>query len=294
VAVAERFAHAGIPTILLKGPTLAKWLYDVADPRFYTDADVLVPASEMARAEEILVSLGFVCPHELPHDKPSHAHEWIRLADRAAIDLHRSLVGAGAPPGKVWDVLSGRTIPEDIAGYPVTCLDLEARALNVVLHAAAHGPANGKPIEDLRRVLQMLAPERWNIVGDLAQQLDALPAFALGLQLCEDGAEVAVRLSLREPPSVDAILRSSSAPPTSLGIDWLVRLPGWSKKATFLYHKFFPPREYMLARHPVARRGRLGLVRAYLWRPLWQLKKFGPALRGYVRARRAARRLDTP
>jgi hypothetical protein len=48
----------GVPAILLKGPSVARWLYP-AGGRAYADSDLLVPASEFSRAEKVLRSLGF-------------------------------------------------------------------------------------------------------------------------------------------------------------------------------------------------------------------------------------------
>src|SRR5580700_11186524 len=48
----------GIPSILLKGPSIARWLYP-AGGRSYADTDLLVPARELSRAETVLRSLGF-------------------------------------------------------------------------------------------------------------------------------------------------------------------------------------------------------------------------------------------
>src|SRR5256885_253004 len=49
-----------IPSILLKGRGLAELLYQDRTPRFYSDADLLIPATSVPRAEELLRSLGFV------------------------------------------------------------------------------------------------------------------------------------------------------------------------------------------------------------------------------------------
>src|ERR687893_43534 len=54
---ALRAAH--VPTILLKGPSVAEWLYHQGPGRSYLDTDVLVAPPALADAERVLAELGF-------------------------------------------------------------------------------------------------------------------------------------------------------------------------------------------------------------------------------------------
>ena len=277
---------AGVPSILLKGPSLVRWLYSDGAARPYIDGDVLVPLGSIERAEAVLRRLGFVhLPlDDLPYDKPWHGHAWVRPHDDASIDLHRTVIGAGAPPSRVWKVLSEHVQAEEVAGVEVKMLTTEARALLVALHAAQNGPGIPKSMEDLRRALRVVTFEEWQAVCDIAERIDALPALAAGLSLDPQGARLAASLQLPASLPIETILRASSARSVSLGLAWLIRLRG-PDRLRFLFHKIFPPVPFMRSWSPLAATGWAGLLIAYLWRPLWLLVHLFPALRDYLRAK---------
>ena len=286
-------ADAGVPSIVLKGPSIARWLYSDGAARPYIDGDVLVPMESVERAEAVLLRLGFVhLPlDDLPYDKPWHGHAWARPHDDASIDLHRTLIGAGAPPPRVWEVLSQHVQVEEVAGVEVSMLTTEGRALLVALHAAQNGPSNPKSLEDLRRALQVVTGEGWKAAYDIAERIDALPALAAGLSLHPQGVQLAASLGLPAVLPIETILRASSARSVSLGLAWLFRLRG-RDRLRFLYHKAFPPISFMRSWSPLAATGWAGLAVAYLWRPLWLLGHLFPALRDYLRAKQLTSRAE--
>src|SRR4051812_2992968 len=91
--------EAGVRSILLKGPALARWLYADGSPRTYFDCDLLVAVDDFAFAEATLQELGFEQGAD-DQDLPGWqlpAYEW-RQPSGAKIDLHRTLTGVGATP----------------------------------------------------------------------------------------------------------------------------------------------------------------------------------------------------
>jgi len=56
--VAVAMVAAGIAYVVLKGPSIARWLYPT-NGRTYCDTDLLVPPAEFERAGAVLRSLGF-------------------------------------------------------------------------------------------------------------------------------------------------------------------------------------------------------------------------------------------
>jgi hypothetical protein len=289
-AVVSALRGAGIESILLRGPAIARWLYDDESARPYVDTDLLVRYGDVEVAERTLAGLGFsdhTVEGVLAHDRPTHAHTWLRARDAAAVDLHYTLVGARREPQHLWEALATETEPIVVLGTPVDVLKPPGRALVVALHAAQHGVGAGKPLDDLARAVQRVPEQIWEAAGRLAARLDATPAFATGLRLLPQGCEVASRLELPVDRSTETILRASSPPPMALGFDWLAAMPGLGAKARLVATKIVPDAAFMRAWSPLARRGRAGLVAAYGWRLVWLVWHAGPGLRAWRRARKA-------
>lgn len=280
VKVLER---AGLRSILLKGPALARWLYDDASDRHYNDIDLLVEAARFPDAERALAAAGFRFA-----DHGEHAHAWIR-DDGASVDLHYTFSGARASPDLVWGVLAKRTEPLGVSGGTLEALDAPGRALIVALHAAHHGIRANKPYTDLARALERVNLRTWEEALELAERLEALPSFAAGLRLAPEGARLAEALGLEDYRSRELAFRAAGPPPTAEGYLRLARAKGLRGKAELLAHELVPPPVFMRAAYPIARRGRAGLVAAYAWRPLFLLKHLVPSLRAWRRARRGAR-----
>lgn len=283
-----------VPSRLLKGAALAAWLYDGAD-RTYVDVDLLVAPRDLERAEKVLTQLGFSPADGATGrtDRPRHARVWEREGDAAVVDLHTNLAGVGIAPQEAWDVLAAASDEIVVDGEAVETLDVPARALHVVLHAAQHGARSPQALADLERALDRLLLETWRESEALARQLDALPAFVAGLSLATEGEAVARRLELSRVSSVEADLRvgvaREEALGSALGFEWLAGSRGLRERTAFVASKVVPPSAWMRRRSALARRGYGGLVAAYVLR----LGRLAPhAVAGFVawrRARRAAR-----
>lgn len=291
VAVALR--EAGVHSLLLKGRTFARWLYAEGEHREYGDADLLVRPDQLSRGESVLAGLGFekqLDSADLPR-QTLHSHTWVRPSDRAAVDLHWTLVGVGISADDLWRELARRTDTEAVAGRDLECLDTVARALNVALHAAQHGVRDSKPVEDLRRALARCDERTWVDAAALAQRLEATSAFGAGLRLLPLGAVLADRLGV--PPNGSVMVALLAEHPTLdlvMGMQSLLETKGARAKAEVLRRALCPSRPFMRAAFPRARRSRTGLLLAYLWRPVWLLARVPGALVGLRRARRAVRR----
>lgn len=280
--VASRLRDAGIRMILLKGPALAAWLYADGTARVYGDVDLLVDTGKVARAERELRAMGFR-PGQPGWRGVSRA--WERATDAGCVDLHTSLFGAEAEPEQVWRALSATTGSLRVAGVEVETLTRPALMVHVALHAAQHGAEGGKPLRDLERALAIASEREWSDAARLAGRLDAAPAFALGLRLHPRGARLAGRLGLPDERPVAAALHARGARPLVLGLEQLATTPRLRSKLGFLARKLVPRAAYMRGQSALARRGRVGLALAYLWRPCWALLHLPGALREWRRAR---------
>jgi hypothetical protein len=195
---------AGIPTILLKGPSIARWLYPEGG-RTYCDTDLLVRASDHGRAADLLRSMGFAealggfHPFErgvIPDDAVSFVRpREVGNGGGGDIDLHRNLPGLPAPDELLWDEFAQGTTTIAVGGRDVRVLDRTGVALHVVVHAVQQGFGQHTD-EDLRRLVATPAAPDWEAVAALATRLGITDVLGHGLRRHPAGAEVADRLGL--------------------------------------------------------------------------------------------------
>jgi hypothetical protein len=288
-----RLREAGITSILLKGASHARWLYDRPDERTYGDCDLLVSTADVDRAEAVLADAGFSRRgfESFAGDRPRYGFPLYR-GDNVSIDLHTTFIGIGVPPQRAWAVLSARVEQQTVAGQGVSVLEPIARGLVLVLHAAKDGGKRegrgSKAIRDLELAVERVPIEDWRRVAELAHELDAEAAFAAGLRRIEAGAALADELQLSDRVSAEVALRHEQPPPLAVGVDWLLYGEPGARGVRVAVRKVFPPPSHMRAWSPMARRGRLGLALAYVARPFWVAWKAIPAIRAVRKARRVA------
>jgi hypothetical protein len=257
------FARAGISCVLLKGATLKRWLYE-REARSYGDVDLLVPPQWVDAAGELLGTLGYEAS---PYDTDaSHAQCYHLARNRnQKVDLHRSFHFVGASPGTVWACIDRDAVPFPLLGAAARAPSLPARALFVALHAVASGPG-GQQREDLRRALR--DPAIWPAAARLARELDAVPGLTAALRAVPEGRPVADALGLPAEPPARLRLSADGAPATADGIMALIEAPTLGARVRLVARELVPPRLQMHEHVPLARRGRLGMLAAYLVRPV--------------------------
>jgi hypothetical protein len=276
---------AGVAPVLLKGPVLAAWLYDVSDPRPYVDADLLISPSQQPDAERVLNALGFtrIVRSWETERRVEHDSQWERSGDVGTIDLHRTLPGVrGVSPETLWSHVWPHTVDWEMPspGGMVRVLDEPARALLVALHLAHHladGGISARPLADLERALARTSQHTWEGAVVLAGRLRAQAQLARGLHAVSGGDLLAEHLGLPAP---------SIGYEVAEGIERLAATRGIRARLRLLVGTLFPSPSYLRWSSPLARRGRLGLVLAYLLRPFVVLLN---AWRGYRTWRRERR-----
>jgi hypothetical protein len=272
---------------------LVALLYDPDEPRPYSDIDLLVRDTDLARAAEVLRSLGY---RERAEREPSrvveHARVWVRASDRMYVDLHRTLGGIDRSDVNPWEVLAANTDSMSVAGVEAEILSVPARALHVALHAAVSGTAAAKPTIDLSRALERLPPETWKAAAALAERLGAEVTFATGLRMQPAGARLCAELGLASDTSVETLMLADGAPYASWTVSRLATTPGIKARLRIAASRLIPRPDFMRVWYPLARRGTAGLMLAYVQRLAWLVKTMGPALNAWRRARRGARRAN--
>jgi Uncharacterised nucleotidyltransferase len=289
----------GIRSLLLKGPAIVTWLYaegaephpgyDDAEPvRSYDDVDLLVAPDDLDSCKQVLGRLGFANRFAAfaPGEFAEHSTEWWRVGSPVAVDLHRTLQGVRASPNKLSGELASGAEELMVGGTRVEVPSKAGRALVVALHAAYHGVREPKPLGDVRRAIHLVDPAVWVEAAQLAERLSATPAFAAGLMLVPEGASLADRLEVADAVDTEAALLSQSPAPTAYGFARLAATPGLRGKMVFLARELIPTPAFTRYVSPLARRGRMGLTLAYLWRPVSLLLHAGPGVLAWLRARR--------
>jgi glycosyltransferase involved in cell wall biosynthesis len=269
VSVIRGLQAEGVRPILLKGPSMARWLYPEGG-RHYVDCDLLVSPREWDKTEVVLRRLGFTPMLAKARDteRERHSMPWEKQGHAVSVDLHHTLPGATGPDEKVWQVLSGNT--ETFAMGSLTCevLNADARALHVALHAAEDGLGNPQVKEDLRRALQVGSPDTWERARRLAADVGAEMSFSAGLRLLPQGRDVADDLNLPDNPPAEVALRAAGHPATALGLSQVVAAGTPRRRLEMLISKIFPSVTFMRRWYPRAGRPS-GLPVAYIQRWIW-------------------------
>ncbi len=277
--------HArGIPAVVLKGPSIARWLYEPKTDRLYEDSDLLVAPDRMDDAGRVMFRSGFRTETLIPSDQPWYARTWTR-DDGSIVELHRTLWGIEVSPTDAWRQLAGRTESMALANGTIQVLDVPARAMHVALHAAQHG-MNPKPLEDLRRAVIKLPMAVWREAYETAQALEASKAFAAGLELVADGEPISTSLGLVAERTVELHMRAEGASRHSLTLGWIMSQRSWQARSRAIAHKVFPPREFVREKHAEGRDGPRALAMGYIRRVIWLGKRTPSAFRTWRNAKR--------
>jgi hypothetical protein len=264
VAAFQLLERSAIESVVLRGPCLARRLYERSEVRVSTDVDLLVEDIDACSA--LLRRHGYSRVVDWTPGMSRHA--WTHVKENeVSIDLHRSLVGVEAPPDVAWKVFSRESEEAPLGGGRVRAPRLAAHLLIVALHAAQHGAGDPKTTEDLSRALDRFDGSEWLHAAEIAAELSAIGAFAAGLSIVGPGRELGASIALPALVSRSTLVRAGGAPPTALGLSQLAQLHG-RERWRYVGGKILPPRAFMESWHPLARHGWAGLVAAYAYRAI--------------------------
>lgn len=264
--------EAGVNALLLKGRGLATMLYGPGDHRWFSDVDLLVAPAQLAAAEDTLGRLGYRqgAADEGIDDIGGvvHADSWVRAVPRSAadppIDLHRWLPGARVDPEVAWEALLARRAWIELGGRPAAVLDQAGQAMHLATHAAQHGPAVERHVDELELALALWPAEVWESAALLAGEIGATEAFAAGLRLSRRGTEVARRLELPATDLLDwMITHRGERPRGTLHLQALAEAQSPRDVLDVLRRSLLPRRAWIIYEHPWARPGGLRVLAAY-------------------------------
>ena len=181
----QGFPYRGVESLLIKGASIARWLYEDPGARAYIDFDLLLRPGDEPAAAEVLASLGYAPAFDdraMPEMVGRARHRLVLGAGGRYGGRAQDRAGGARGPATVWSVLSRGTEELEVGGFRADVLSLPARALHVALHAAQHGP-DDKVLLDLERLCRgsttLPGGRRWSLAGEL----EAIDAMAAGLRL---------------------------------------------------------------------------------------------------------------
>ncbi|MBF9130419.1 nucleotidyltransferase family protein [Plantactinospora sp. S1510] len=283
----------GIASVVLKGPGLARRLR-TERLRRYADVDLLVSPSTFDAAQELLRELG-----HLPILPDARADDWAHWHERPwrtsgavplTIDLHRGFAGV-TDPEAFWTTVSSTAERIDLAGGTVAVPDETRTALLVALHAGNPG-RSAKPSEDLARALDVLPPGAWRAAAEVARRIGATSTFSVGLRRADQGAALAVELGLPHRTTPVRWIAAHRGSSTAYSLGRLAEQPTLRARLRYFALRLVPSPAVMRYAHPLARRGRSGLLLAYLVRAARLAWRTPAGLREWAVAARLARRSD--
>jgi putative nucleotidyltransferase-like protein len=289
--VVGALVRAAIPSVLLKGPLQQRWLAPAGRPRRSGDVDVIVSPLMFDAAAGVLQSLGYALKEVAPEEPGrEHAHVWV-APRRMPVELHFSLVGAP----NAWNVLQRECETVEVMGQPVNIPNEAARCMIVALHAAQHGVGERPIFHDLEKALRVADPAAWRLAYELAAEAGGSTPFAAALALTPEGMNTLAASGSTPPELSDREALGLLTPaPSAVALCMFSIEPGYLAKARFVVGKLAPSQRLMRLRYPIARRGPLGMALAYLYRPLWLLRRLPRATWSWRRARRFAGASRTP
>jgi len=202
-------AENGVRALHLKGPALAEDLYGDVSLRTSCDLDLLIPISDLKKAEHLLASQGFVKDeyiHSILGDwKWRHHHlTFHHAATGIKVELHWRL--HPAPSGEPsFDELWARARTSSLGSQPIRCLGREDLFQFLVAHGARHGWSRLRWLLDIKQWL--LRPGDASLLRSLLRkhgyyqvggQALALAAGLLGARVPEGLREMAEAKRARE------------------------------------------------------------------------------------------------
>jgi hypothetical protein len=170
--VTDSLKKAGIPTILLKGPALARSVYPDPAIRQSGDIDLLIQPQNIPAAEDVLEKLGYTCPIKGFHiSRHEFHHETFTLpANAIPLELHWVLdFTFKVFPEGVLDEAFRRRIAVKSGDLSFETLSHTDHLLYLAFHDVfQHDSVRLDWIVDISRIMAEFTGEEWEELGRLS------------------------------------------------------------------------------------------------------------------------------
>jgi len=271
----------GIPVIVLKGAHLAEKVYGNIALRPMNDLDILVRKTDLLRAEEKLLEMGYSSSRDREIEEIcAELHQLPALTKPdASVEIHWTIEFPTSPFTIDVDGLWKRAQAETVAGIKTLVLSPEDLLLHLCLHAAFHHifQFGLRPLYDIWETLRHYDID-WEQVGLRSREWGANNSIYLALYLAKTEFGIAVPnevLDTLKPENFDPRLVSWAKeevlgqfedivlpPSNNLVKFWESKRP--SEKAGIVLNRLFPYREEMAELYRVSPNS----PRIYLYYPV--------------------------
>ena len=187
IGVLRVFQAERIPVVSVKGPILADGLCDEFAWRDSCDLDLLVRHSDITRAKEALMAVGYRLGSQLPSGEETAPFHWrsqlVLLRDRfgPAIDLHWQLLPSWFPCARYFHSVWERVQIAAFHGQEVLVLSVEDQLFFLCAHAARHSWETLRLVVDIARLIHTSPELDWKRAIRAGCDNDSPMVLALGL-----------------------------------------------------------------------------------------------------------------
>lgn len=224
--VLQALADAGIETMVLKGPGLARTLYPQPWLRVSSDLDVLVRQENWLAVHELLTAQGYTSlqplsapPPKVAEDKAYYHTQYLSADQRHFVEIHYDLWWYGLRPAlgeQFWQ----RAVPLTIGGVATRMVSPEDMLLHLCIHLHHHGYNRLIWFTDIALLLRRYETELdWDYLVRAAH-IEGLNIFVYySLQYLEQLLGVAAprrALKALKPGPVQAWVHDRLCPPSSV------------------------------------------------------------------------------
>ncbi|WP_226645698.1 nucleotidyltransferase family protein [Mesobacillus subterraneus] len=187
-SISRLFMDQDIRTLFLKGPVLGEHLYGDISLRTSSDIDVLIPISDLQRAEVILLKHGYIKDDYiltvLNDWKWRHHHiTFIHPQKKIKVEVHWRL-----NPGPSWNQpfedLWTRKKQSRLTDFPVYMLGNEDLYVFLTSHGARHGWSRLRWLVDIDKLVKRDLD--WNCIKRLLKQYQLTPVGGQALRLASN------------------------------------------------------------------------------------------------------------
>jgi hypothetical protein len=186
---ARAFEAAGVPLLAYKGPALALQAYGELRLRRFVDLDVIVRRRDVARAGELLLSLGFRKPERLTpaHEKfllrRQHNLAFTREEGGLIVELHWEVAPAPYASVPIDEMVWERAAAVRLFGGEVRCLSHEDLLSALCVHGTKHLWERLGWVCDVAALVNSQPDLDWALVSRRARDSGVERMLHLGLRL---------------------------------------------------------------------------------------------------------------